>query len=166
MTTTTFIRPDVKPIRVTCPQCSYKFDTAKSGKPRSPEQHARFFAVVHAAYHHWPEAHETQFGTAEACRYWITMKAGYREVAYRGVIAGVKLNTAKFIAQIVIGAAKANSVVTVHKNELVIWSPKSIKFASMGHLEFNALNTAVDEVILAELGMTSDELITQHKRSA
>ena len=57
-----------------CPQCGHVADS------RSTPDHRRFFARIHAAFHHWPEAHEFQPDDAEHLRAWLLCKAGYRDV--------------------------------------------------------------------------------------
>lgn len=156
----------MKSHRVQCPSCSSTFDLAKATKPRSVEQNRRFWAVMHAAFHHWPELHEHQFSTMNDLRHWLTMKAGWREEVARIPIAGMKIEQAKMIAEAAIRAAGGNAWPVAHKGSLVIFKPKSIAFMKMPHLEFCALNDAVDAVIKSEMQITADELLEQMARAA
>jgi hypothetical protein len=46
----------------TCPHCGGGLD---GGKPRSLEQHRRYFALMRAVFHHWPETHHVQFSSEQ-----------------------------------------------------------------------------------------------------
>ena len=151
--------------RVACPNCEATFDIEKAGKPRSPEQHKRFWALMNAAFHHWPEMHEQKFSTVNEARAWLTMKAGWRELKIKLPLAGVRPEIAIVLATAAMRAAGSNAIATHHKGQLCIWTPKSIRFDKMKHLEFCSLNQAVEDVIKAELEITGDELLEQHKGS-
>lgn len=166
MSTETMERPKIKPHRVACPSCESTFNLNKIGKPRSLEQHHRFFALVNASFTHWPEAHETQFSDATECRKWLTMKAGWRTLALRMPVSGMKPELAVIVATAAMKAAGAHAVAIAHKSQLCVWVPKSIRFDKMAHLDFCALNDAVADVIKTEMGMTADELLDQHRRAA
>lgn len=141
-----------------CPACGIVIDD-KPSKPRSIDQHRRFFAVVRAVYQHWPESHDVQFSTETECRKWLTMKAGAREVALRMPLIGVKPQIAVIIASAAMKAAGAHAVAVEHKGELVVFKPTSIRFDKMGHQEFCKLNDDVEAVIESETGLTVDELL-------
>jgi len=51
-----------------------------SDKPRSLDQHRRFFGLVRACFHHWPEAHEFQPDNEEHLRAYLLVKAGHRSI--------------------------------------------------------------------------------------
>lgn len=152
--------------RIQCPCCEHSFDVNAARKPRSIEQHRRFWAVMNAAFHHWPETHEQQFATMNDLRHWLTMKAGWREEVLRIPISGMKMEQAKMIAEAAIRAAGGNAWPVAHKGSLVIFKPKSIAFMKMPHLEFCALNDAVGAVIKFEMQITADELLEQTARAA
>ena len=150
-----------KPPRVTCPCCDAKFDPTRAGKPRSIDQHRRFFAMVGAAYHHWPESHATQFADKTECRKWLTMKAGERDLVLRMPISGMKPEAAVIVATAAMKAAGAHAVAVAHKSELCVWAPRSIRFDRMSHLTFCALNDAVADVIKSEIGKDAEELMSK-----
>lgn len=141
-----------------CPKCGIVIDD-KPSKPRSIDQHRRFFAVVRAVYQHWPESHDVQFSTETECRKWLTMKAGWREVATRLPLTGVRPELAVSLATAAMRAAGAYAVAAHHKGDLVIWKPQSIRFDKMGHQEFCRLNDEVEAVIKSETGLKIDELL-------
>jgi hypothetical protein len=156
-------RPATPVQRVCCPNCEATFDLHKIGKPRSPDQHRRFWGLVAAAFHQWPEAHEEQFATANDLRIWVTMKVGWRDLASKTSIVGMKPDALVPVVQAAIKAAGNNARVTSHKGQLCVWTPKSIRFDKMGHLQFCALNQAVEEVLAGVFGITGDELLEQAK---
>lgn len=142
----------------TCQHCGCE-TTATGGKTRSREQLRRYFAMIRAAYTHWPESHTTQFSDAEDCRKWLQMSAGWREVGSRMRLTGVKPETAIVLAQSAIGGAGAYARAVVHKGELIVWRPISISFGKMTHSEFCRLNDEVASAIEAETGMKVDEMM-------
>ena len=148
------------PIAEMCPQCAAK------AKPRSPEQHRRFFALMRAAFMHWPDAHERQFASQEELRKWLQMKAGWREVGAQIPISGIPKDKALFLAKAAIQAAESFAEPVFYKDNLVIFKPKSIAFAKMGPAEFNALNDAVSQVIEAEIGIAADRLLKETESAA
>lgn len=152
--------------RVQCPCCLATFDIAKGTKPRSVEQNRRFWAVMHAAFHHWPESHSEQFATMNDLRHWLTMKAGWREEVARIPLTGMKADAAMMLVRSAFAAAGANAWPVVHKGSVVVFRPRSIAFANMRPVEFNALNDAVADVIEAEMHITADDLLNQHERAA
>lgn len=149
-----------KPHRVACPNCTATFDLNKIGKPRSVDQHRRFFAVVKAAFLHWPENHERQFVDQEDARKWLTMRAGYRDMVAMIPLRNVKADVAIMLCEAAMRAAGAHAVAVAHKGNICIWTPRSIRFDKMSHLEFCKLNDDVDEVVKTEIGITADELLS------
>ena len=143
-----------------CEHCG-GLPTPKSGKPRSLEQHRRFFALIKQAYTHWPEMHETQFVSEEDCRKWLCMKAGWRDVACRLPLIGIRGDVATVLVQGALKAAGAYARAVVDKGDLVVIVPRSISFAKMGHTEFCRLNEAVAETIEAETGIKVDDLMRE-----
>jgi predicted amidophosphoribosyltransferase len=155
-----------KPVRVACPNCEATFDLNKIGKPRSINQHRRFWAVMHALWHHWPETEAEQFSTMNDLRLHVTMACGWRKEAARIPISGMKLEHAKLLAEAAIKAAGANAAIRIHKDNVVIFVPVSIRFDRLAHLKFCALNADVDAFVASKLGITADELLNQMEKAA
>lgn len=143
-----------------CPICESKLPVA-NGKPRSYEQHKRFFALVRQAYLHWPESHQEQFSNEEDCRKYLTMKAGWRDIASKVTLTGIREDKAILLATAVLSGLPKNigARPVLHKGQLIVWVPRSISYASMPHLEFCALSDAVAEVIEAETGIKIEEMM-------
>ena len=148
----------------TCPHCGSSMDA--NDKPRSLPQMRRFFGIIRAAFHHWPETAEVQFANEEEARKWLTMRAGWRDVGARIPLVGVKPEAAKMLAAAAIAGAKAHAWPVVHKSELIVWIPRSIAFHSMGPQEFGQLSDAVSVVIQDMTGMDAETLMRESENAA
>jgi hypothetical protein len=146
----------------TCPHCGGGLD---GGKPRSLEQHRRYFALMRAVFHHWPEAHPTQFSNEQECRVWLQMKAGHRQIGVRTPL-GEDRNRDLFVAEAAIRGCGSNAMPVIFADELVVWKPKSIAFGKLGHEAFCKLNDEIDAVIKAETGLDADQLLKEHEAAA
>lgn len=145
-----------------CPTCGHE----SKGPPRSLDQHRRYFGMIKAAFHHWPEIHERQFTSEDDLRKWLQMKAGHREIAARIPLTGVRREQAVILAEASIKAAGSYAVPVAIGSELVIFKPKSIAFNNLGHKAFCELNQAVDEILQAEIGLSGDQLLAEHEAAA
>jgi hypothetical protein len=152
--------------RIQCPCCEFEWDLFKGFKPRSIEQHRRFFGLVNASFAQWPEKHERQFSDTGELRSWLIMKAGWKETVLSMPMVGIKAETAAIFVGAAFKAIHAHAVCVGHRGSLIVMRPKSIKFATMKHMEFVALNQAVDDVLKDVFGVTGDELLEQHRTHA
>lgn len=143
-----------------CPACGC--DIAGHDKPRSLPQLRRFFAMIRAAFHHWPESCEQQFSSADDLRKYLTMRAGWRDIAARIPLVGVNVEVTKMIVSQAFKAAGTHAWPVVHKSELIIWVPRSISFHSMGPHEFGQLSDAVVTVIKDMTGLDAEILMKEH----
>jgi hypothetical protein len=130
------------------------------GKPRSLDQHKRFFGLVRAAFHHWPEVHDQQFADETECRKFLIMKAGWRDLRLSLPLSGIRAPAAIALVTAALRSAGSHAAVRVDKGTLYVWTPKSINFAAMPHLEFCALSDAVSQTIELETGLSSEELLS------
>ena len=89
------------------------------------------------------------------------MKAGWREVGAQIPLAGISKDKALFLAKAAIQGSGSFAEPVFYKDSLVIFKPKSIAFAKMGHREFCDLNDAVAAVIEAEIGIPADRLLKE-----
>lgn len=141
-----------------CPTCG-----ATTKRIRSLEQHRRYFGVIRAALHYWPDTHEKQFEDEDDLRYWLQMKAGHREVRNRVSLKGLRRKDALFVAEAVIRGSKGYTVPVIHKKELVIFGPKSIAYANLGQAKFSELNNEIDALLQIEIGLTGEQLLNEYK---
>jgi len=130
-------------------------------KPRSVEQHRRYFALISAAFHHWPESHKRQFSSSEELRKWLQMKAGHREIGASIPLTGINKERAMLLAEASIRAAGSYAVPVIHGDVLVVFRPKSIAFDKLDHKAACALFDEVAAVIEAETGMPANNLLKE-----
>jgi hypothetical protein len=148
-----------------CPVCGY-VPAKVGGKPRSIDQHRRFFGLMRALLHHWPETHPRQFADEHELRTWLTMKAGHREVAAHIPLTGVPREKVAVIVEAALRAAGTYALPILHGDALVIFKPKSIKFSKLSHLDFCGLSDAVDVVIRQETGLEPDVVLKETEAAA
>lgn len=148
-----------------CPHCGVILDEpAKS--VRSLPQLRRYFGMIRATLHHWPESHERQFASEEELRAFLQMKAGHREIAATIPITGMNKERAVILAEAAIRAAGSYALPVLHGDTLVIFRPKSIAFSKLGHSDFCKLSDEVSEVIRAETGLNPEQVLRETERAA
>ncbi len=147
-----------------CPHCGYEIEAGD--KKRSVPHLRRYFALVRAAYHHWPETHDTQFSDETECRKWLQMKAGHREIGARIPLVGLNKDRAVALVEAAIRAAGSYAVPVMHGGDLVVFVPRSIAFGKLSHLAACALFDGVADVIRSETGMDAGTLLKEHERAA
>jgi len=134
-------------------------------KPRSLEQHRRFFGVMAAVHQHWPEAHRFQPDNAEHLRAWLLVRAGHHTVK-TFFLNDDASELAKVLPVITATMLGKYSWCRPRGNELHVCVPESIAFDKMEHQAFCKLNDAVYEVIRAETGLDPDQLLKQTEAAA
>lgn len=149
-----------------CEVCGHTPSGSTRGAPRSLEQLRRYFSVIRAAFSHWPDTSARQFASEEELRAYVQMKAGYREVASRMPLVGLNRDRALMLVEAALRAAGTYAMPVLHKDEMVIFKPRSISFAKLGHSEFCKLNDAVEAVIEQEIGVPVETLLKEHGRAA
>lgn len=147
-----------------CPHCGCTIEP--SGKGRSVPHLRRYFSLIRAAAHHWPDSHETQFADVTECRKWLQMKAGHREIGARIPLIGLRRDRALALAEAAIRAAGSYAVPVMHGGDMVVFVPKSIAFGKLSHLAACALFDDVAAVIRAETGLEPDTLLKEMETAA
>lgn len=150
---------------VHCPHCGCSVDEA-AGAPRSVDQLRRYFKVIRVAFHHWPETAARQFSNEEELRAWAQMKAGYRDIAATIPLVGMQKDRALMLVEASIRAAGSYAMPVIHKGDIVIFKPRSISFAKLGHSEFCKLNDAVEAVLEQEIGIPVETLLRESEKAA
>jgi len=120
---------------------------------------------VSASFEHIPEDYEHQFSTVTEWRKFLEMKAGWREIGAQIELRRVSKEQAMMLAEVAIRGTGSMAFPVIHKDTLVIFRPKSISFASMPHLEFCALNDAVENVIRDIIGVEPEQLLKERERA-
>lgn len=144
-----------------CPTCG-----AKTENIRSFQQLKRYFALIKAAFHHWPEAHPRQFRKAEELRKWLQMEAGHKTLKRRTKLEGMSRGLAIALVEESFRDADAFAVAEVVNGELLTWVPDSISYRSLSHLKFCDLNNEVDAVIEREIGVNGKQLLDEFEAAA
>lgn len=141
-----------------CPHCGVDLTPPKKGKPRSVPQHRRYFAMIRAAFEHWPEHHRFRPITEERLRKWLQAKAGYAVVKTIDT-AGMTNDWAVHTLAAAIANADPIHFVSATEAKLHIIQSKSINFDTLPHLAACALFDAVAEVIEAETDLKVSQIM-------
>ncbi len=149
-----------------CPHCGCELAPPAGGKARSVEQIRRYFAMIKAAFTHWPETHERQFSSSEELRAYLQMKAGAREIGAQIPLTGLHKERAMLLVEAAIRGAGSHSKPVIHCETLVIFRPKSISFSRMAHADFCRLSDDVAAVIRNETGIDPEEMMRQTEAAA
>lgn len=141
-----------------CPHCGCDLETPKRGKPRSVPQHKRYFAMIRAAFSHWPEAHRFQPITEDRLRKWLQAKAGHALVK---TVDTEGMTKDEAVVAIAAELSKADPIhfTSASRGRFYIVESKSIAFDTLPHLSACALFDAVAEVIEAESGVKIDDIM-------
>lgn len=140
-----------------CPHCGAEFDT----KRRSVPDHRRLFALVHAAFQQWPEAHDFQPNNSEELRAWLVCKAGPEYRTSTRVLLGEIGGDADMLRhaiEVAIRAAGGKAFVVPDKFGVAIISPKSMSFSRMKQSEFSKLRDAITDLIEMHVGCKVEDL--------
>lgn len=142
-----------------CPHCGC--DIEQKIKARSTEQLRRYFALIKAAFDHWPEQHDHQFANSEEMRSWLQMKAGHRVVGAQIPLTGMSKERAMLLAEAAIRGAGSYAMPVIHGDVLVVFRPKSISFGKLDHASFCRLSDEVGAVIQREAGIDPERLLVE-----
>lgn len=147
-----------------CPHCGRSLV-----KARSPADHARFFAVIDAAFRQWPESHDFQPTDKDHLRAYLTCKAGYREatpIMLPDDATGHMRELFRLGIEGAVQAAGGYAFVVPYRDSAAVIRPKSIAWAKLGQGEFGAVRSAIEDVISAEIGVTADALLKGAREAA
>lgn len=145
-----------------CPNCGFTL----TEHARSSPDHRRFFGLIRAAFHHWPEASEFQPDNEEHLRAFLLCKAGYRDVTTipcefaENEPAVLKL--VALAAEGAVKAAKGHAFIRPHGAAIAVFSAKSLAWDKLDQKAFNKVREAVEEVIKAEIGIEPDQLLKEN----
>jgi hypothetical protein len=135
-------------------------------RPRSLPQHKRFFGLVRALHHHWPEQLEFQPDNEDHLRAYLLVKAGYRSVkTFYPEIKGVSVDFAKMIPIV--------SAMMLHRycwawadgEAVKVCAPESVAFDKLPHKKACQVLNDVEEFVRT-LGIEPDEILKQTESAA
>jgi hypothetical protein len=142
-----------------CPHCGAEFDTKKRSRP----DHARLFALIHAAYQQWPEASSFQPANSEDLRAWLICKAGPEFRRSTPILLDPDADEAtkevfRIGIQEAIKAATGKAFVIPFGSGVAVVAPVSMSFSRMDQRTFSRLRDAITDIIEAELGCKVEDL--------
>lgn len=152
------------PQRPRCHICGTQKDAVEDR--RSVPHLRRYFVLIRAAFEHWPEMHERQFSNAEECRAFLQMKAGHREIAASIPLVGLNKERALILTEAAIRATGSYAMPIIHRDQLIVWKPKSIAFQKLSHMAAVGLFGDVEDVIRTETGLDPAQLMREHEGAA
>lgn len=137
-------------------------------KPRSGADHRRFFGVINAAFHQWPETHSFQPDDAEALRAWLLCSAGYREVVSIPFESDdpALSRLAVLAVEGALKAARSHAFVRPHGGGLAVFTAKSIAWEKLGQRQFVEVREAVEAEIEKAIGVKCDDLLRHSEEAA
>lgn len=149
----------------TCPHCGCDLTPERKGKPRSVPQHRRYFALIRAAWMHWPDQHHFRPASEQHLRCWLQAKAGHRDVA---TIDTAAMTPAQAVAAVAAAIKQAgpHAFVSAVETKLYVITSKSIAFDTLPHLTACTLFDDVADVIEAETGIRADDMIRTTPRKS
>lgn len=141
-------------------------------RPRSVEDHKRFFALIKAAYSTWPESHDFQPESEEHLRAYLLCAAGYRQVTDVAVpYAEDQPAVTRLVAisiEAAIKAAGAYAFIRPDANggRVAVYRAKSIKFETLDQAKFGPVREAVENLIETALGTKVDTILAMEEAAA
>jgi len=139
----------------TCPHCG--------SKPRSSEDHRRFFALISAAFDQWPEGADFTPDNAEHLRAWLLCKANYRKTT---MIETDEPAATVVAIEAAFRAADTYAFVRPYGEGVAVYSPKSVSWDKLDQKKFGPIRDGVTAVIEDVIGVNADELLKQTERAA
>ncbi len=130
---------------------------------RSSDDHRRFFALVNAAFTHWPEQHDFRPDNAEHLRAWLLCKAGYRKTT---MIETDEPAATVASIEAAFRAADTYAFVRPYGDGVAVYSPKSLAWDKLDQKKFWPIRDEVTAVIEDVIGVKADELLKQTERVA
>lgn len=147
-----------------CPNCG--FPLSEHARARSPQDHRRFFGVIAATFHHWPEAHEFQPDSSEHLRSFLLCKAGYRTVTTIDCPDEADVRVIAAAAEAAVKAAGVHAFIRPHGAGLAVFSAKSIAWDKLDQAGFHQIRDAVESVIRAETGLEPNDILKHTEQAA
>ena len=147
-----------------CPECGCILT-----KPRSSADHRRFFGLLAKAADQWPESHPFQPSSVEHLRAFLLCEAGYTSVttvdlseitaSNPHLLAAARIAIEEAVAA---GLRNGDYVFTRPRGDVVeILRPRSINWATLGQKEFSPIREAVETIIEAAIGVSSEQLLKE-----
>ncbi len=134
-------------------------------KPRSYQQHKRFFGLVEAAFNHWPEGHPFKPKDSEHLRHWLLCAVNHSTIKTFET-EGDATAIAKLLPIVVAIMTKTNCWTKAVGNEVQVCVPKSISYEEVSHQEFQGISNVVGDIIQEVIGIEPDTLLAESEKAA
>lgn len=137
---------------------------------RSYPQLKRFFALVKAAFEHWPEGNPFQPECAEHLRAYLIVRAGFktaRTIRLHGPMSLPQRDHLELILETAMRAGGSWAIIDVMSSYILVQKPASVSYEETPHTVACKIFSAVDELIPIEMpGMTADRLLREAEKAA
>ena len=133
-----------------CPVCGYD-----NKDKRSLPQLRRFWKMLGAYLHHWPERHSFQPESKEQLKAWAMIHTGNYDV--------IDYQPGKVFS---FNVPSRYAFCKDTKEGLRFWLPKSISFHAMGHQKACEALSDVEEFLEGETGLKADEVMIETENAA
>lgn len=135
-------------------------------EPRSVPQHRRFFGLVRALHHHWPESIEFQPDNEDHLRAYLLVKAGYRSVkTFYPEVQGMSADFAKMLPVVCALMLNRYCWSWADGEAVKVCAPESVAFDKLPHKKACEVLNAVEEFVRT-LGIEPDEILKQSETAA
>ncbi len=135
-------------------------------KPRSLDQHKRFFGVIRALFNQWPEAHGFQPDNEEHLRAYVLVKSGHRSVKSFYVLNDEEASDfARLLPMVTAVMLNRYCWAWAQGDELRVAAPLTTNFKDMSHKEACAVYDKADEFIRS-IGFDPDQLLKEAEKAA
>lgn len=149
-----------------CPECGCVI-TEATKHARSIPQHRRFFALMKAAFMHWPATAEFRPKNAEHLRYFLECEAGHftvvKTIRIESAVEPSKL--AAVLTAVLRSSEDDKMFVDVDGALVTVRRANSINHSDLSHLAACALFQEVDDV-LHVYGLSAEELLREARNAA
>lgn len=135
---------------------------------RSYPQLKRFMKLIAVAFEHWPEDHYFQPVCKEHLRAWLIVKSGFKTaqtIRLRVYYDHASRDDLEFMLHASMRAAGAWAITDMFGDHVIVQRPASMSYKTP-HAVATQICQAVDEVIFAELGVTSETLLREAEKAA
>lgn len=150
---------------ITCVHCGAEFEPPKKAQ-RSYPQLKRFFALMRAAFNHWPEKHDFQPRSVEHLRYWLEVQAGHCEIVKTIRCETVDPAQLTAVLTAVLKASDDDTLfIEASGAQVIVKKAISVSYAALAHMSACALFNQIDDVLKAN-GFDPDKLISEEAKAA
>lgn len=148
-----------------CPGCGLDLTPERRG--RSTPQHRRFFAIIKAAYLHWPPSAEFRPRNADHLRYYLEMRADHCTVTTTARIRSADPEKVYQLVRAFLKHSEDERLFADLDGDLLVQKrTKSISYEAMDSRDFSRLKDDVCDIIKAETGMDAELLLRETEKAA